>query len=306
MDSIKSHLTNSDDKLDNLILEYSYTTKNDTKRYNLYNQNVKLPLHKIWLLTPKLKIIRKSSILKNNDHEYCLITLALNDHDPQIKKFHELIKNIESYLSEKINSDELLTMRSCLKEDENSINTITFSIPIKNQIGIYDTTHKQTSLEQINHNDYLIMYLELNTVWENTEKYGMNWQILQMKVYPEFNFNACLFDDPIISSDDTHKSIPKPPQLSIPPSPSIHNNKQLPTPKNHHDAEKHGSFIPSVEQLLNIKNILKPVAPPTPPPPPKIQNTTKPVNKTGNNIVKKKKKINSTNSKQTIVNKLKN
>lgn len=313
MDSIQSHLTQYDDKLDKLILEYSYTTKNDTKRYNLYNQNVKLPLHKIWLLTPKLKIIRKSSTLKRDDMEYCLLTLALNDNNPQIKQFHDIITNIENHLTEKINVDELLTLKSCIKEDENSIHTITFSIPIKNQIGIYDISHKETSLDKINNNDYLIMYLELNTVWENAEKYGMNWQILQMKVYPEFNFKTCLFDDPIIPIEDQENSIPKPPILLIPPPHPIH-SKSLSTPKNHNNTEKQGSFIPSVEQLLNIKNILKPVVLPTPPEPPKVQNTTKQINKTGNgtnNIKKKKKKnvtntVNTANTKQTIVNKLKN
>jgi hypothetical protein len=277
MNTIKSHLTQYDDKLDKLLLEYSYTTKNDTKRYNLYNQNINFPLHKIWILTPKLKIIRKSSTLKRNNMEYCLLTLALNENDPQIKKFHEIIQRIENYLTEKINPDELLTLKSCIKLDNNSINTITFSVPIKHQIGIYNTDHKETNLDQIHHNNYLIMYLELNTVWENTEKYGMNWQILQMKVYPEFNFKTCLFDDIVIPIDDHVKTIPKTPSLNIPPPPPIQKNKP-------NDSDKHGSFVPSVEQLLTARNTLKSVNPP------------KPANKT-NNLVKKKKKQKQINKK---------
>ena len=273
MDTIKSHLTQYDDKLDNLILKYSYTTKNDIRRHNIYNQNIKLSLHKIWILTPKLKIIKKSSTLKKNDIEYCLFTLALNNHDHQIKQFHELIKRIETYLTEKLNSDELLSLKSCIRSDEDNIDTITFSIPIKHQIGIYNTDHSSTTLDNINHGDYLIMYLELNTVWENTEKYGMNWQILQMKVYPEFDFKACLFDDPI----PINNHIPKPPPLNIPPPPMI---KPINTTKNKpgKPVEPEGGFIPSVEQLLTARNTLKSVNPP------------KPVNKTNN--LKKKKVIN--------------
>lgn len=292
MDTIKSHLTTFDDNLDNLILEYSYTTKNDTKRYNIYNQNVKYPLHKIWLLTPKLKLIRKSSTIKRNDMEYYLFTMALNDHDPEIKKFHDLIINLENYITNKLNQDELLSLKSCIKTDENSINTITFSLPTKHNINIYNTEHKITSLENINHNDCIVMYLELNTVWENSDKYGMNWQILQMKVYPEFNFKSCLFDDIIIPLED--KTIPSPPLFNIPPPPSSLPSSLMKSPKqkNHDDSSQHGSFVPSVEQLLSIKNILKPVNPPKP----VIKQVTKTT--TNNPIKKKKKKLNGQNVKK--------
>ena len=63
------------------------------------------------------------------------------------------------------------------------------------------------SFKIFNHNNKLInpkvlekgckisCFLELSEIWLNEKHIGCNWNVLQMKVYPELVFNKCLFYD---------------------------------------------------------------------------------------------------------------
>jgi len=74
------------------------------------------------------------------------------------------------------------------------------------------------------------------------DNFGLNWKILQMKVYNEFNFSKCAFDDGPVNTLPI-MTIPIPPPIMSPRQPNIEHVI--------------ASYVPSVADLLNIKNNLK-------------------------------------------------
>ena len=64
MEDIEKYLTKWDaaklDKLDNIISDSLQNFTKDYQKINIYNNGLGLPLQKIWLLTPKLKIFKFS------------------------------------------------------------------------------------------------------------------------------------------------------------------------------------------------------------------------------------------------------
>jgi hypothetical protein len=148
---------------------------------------------------------------------------------------------------------------------------------------IYNHLNKRVNIQTINSGLYIKAFIELSEVWINDIEIGFNWNVLQLKVYPEFNFNTCLFIDDKVEEHEsdkvnecyhclycpnqhvrthycTNNSIPYiQPPLSMtnsniaPPPPPIISNKS----NNNNNVKPISSFIPSVKDLLSVK--LKPI-----------------------------------------------
>lgn len=265
MDSdINLHLTNLDDKLDNLLFDDSYSCNDTYKKMNIYNNSISLPVHKIWLELPKLKMLGKINKINNNkDKSILLLSLILYDKDPNIKKLIKFIRTLEEQIvnhMSTINNDIIL--KSCIKNSDKFFPTINFNLPLNKQdlleFDIYDINNKKINYEKIELSSFIKLFIEITDIWMNNKEFGINWKFLQMKVYPEFNFNKCLFTDGPINNNndpdyhfvDVKNTSPPPP----PPLPVIKKNNDNITKNN-----SIGSFAPSVSELLNIKNKLKSV-----------------------------------------------
>jgi len=183
---------------------------------------------------------------------------------------------------------------------------------------IYNHMNKRVNLNIINSGTYVSAFIELTDVWINSKECGFNWNILQLKVYPEFNFNICLFDDEEVEEEEpkecyhclycpnmhirTHMCINSTPQFSItssisngipppppppPPLPSMSVNTNSSVKINRtqsKELKKNIVFIPpSVNDLLSIK--LRPVSKG------KINKTKSNSNPTINDINKVRNKI---------------
>lgn len=225
------------------------------QKINIYNKNKKIPLQKIWLLTPKVKIF-KQIFVNSNQKSSMPLTIVLGPTVGDIKKFYMFIKKLETHIDGIIK--DLMVKRLKAKS---SIRSASGFPPIMNlkmpcmklgdgcyefKFQIYNHLHKRVSLKTIDQGIYARAYIELSCVWINDNEYGFNWNILQLKLYPEFDFTKCLFTD-AISIDDSDK----------PPEECYH---CMYCPNAHVRTHMCVSSVPY--QSLSM------MAPPPPPPPP--------------------------------------
>jgi hypothetical protein len=221
---------------------------------NIYNSNIKHPLRKIWLKTPKLKMAGKMYI-PNKQKQIAVLSLILYDMDDDIKKFRDCVERIEEYACEKVDDPDL-AIKSCIRSLDSLFPMFTIQLPFnKNSDGdiefafdIYDGKNTKLKYENIDGNGFVEAYIEMSDVWMNTKEYGINWRILQMKIHPEFDFSKCLFGD-MINEIQMKKGIPPPP-----PQKYIQKEESKKLDIKQLDNKP---FIPSMDELLNMKKNLK-------------------------------------------------
>jgi hypothetical protein len=257
------------------------------KKINVYNKTIKKPLQKIWLRTPQLKIFKQSSI--NAKHKLSIpLKAAINPYDKDCKKLIAFIRNFEtladSYIKENVNAD--LTGRSSLTKFDKLPTIMTFAMPYKTvsenslefNFHIYNSHNKRVTLSTVESNCYTALFVELADIWINGTEYGYNWNVLQMKLYPEFDFTQCLFLDE--ATEETPAPPPNEcyhclycPNLHVrtherftppPPPPMTPTVTKAATTSNNSNNNKNnissGVFVPTVKDLLSVK--LRPVVKP--------------------------------------------
>ena len=199
MENINAYLTNTNEKTKNFMHDDIKPYILEYKRMNLFNMRIKRPKQKIWLKTPKLKM---SGNIYNNKKQSSLLSLILYDQDEDIIEFKEFIENIESFVTSIIHEkyDKNLTLKSCIKY-EFPFSSITIQLPFVNKnsnirysFDTYDINNNKISCDEINSESFVIAYIELSDVWINSNEYGINLKVLQMKIYPEFDFKKCVFE----------------------------------------------------------------------------------------------------------------
>lgn len=256
--NINDYLTSLDDQFTNLFHDDPQSYILDYKKMNIYNKNIQHPLNKIWLLTPKLKLSGKIYI-PNKQKQVAIMSLVLYELDDDIKQFIECIKRIENYVSLEMTNlgHHELTLKSCIRASNNFFPLLTLQMPFDTNanlefpFGIYNTKNKMIKYNEIENGNFIGLYLELCDVWMNSKEYGINWKILQMKAYPEFDFTKCVFNDiDYVFVDDE-------PELLIPPAPLM--SKFLFTDEQ--KTPEHKSYIPTIDELVNIKSKLKSIKP---------------------------------------------
>ena len=296
---LKSRLTNYKNcNFNNIVISDPINYSNKYGKINVYNDKLKEPLHKIWLKVPKVKTFKPifTNIKKFNLKSLPMTTI-LSPLLGDIKKYFLFIKKLEIHILKKVNSklNKNLKLKSCLNKKSNFNPTMIFQMPIKKiddsccdfLFHIYNFLNKRITPDLIDTGTYISSFIELTEVWYSDTYVGFNWNILQMKLYPDFNFNQCLFlDEPI----DEEKTVTEEcyhclycPNQHVRTHMCLHNdnsnniiNNNIPTPpippevlstnsKNDNDTsedksnkdEQKNSFIPSISDLQNIK--LKPI-----------------------------------------------
>lgn len=255
MDNINNYLTSLHDDLLNLIHDDIQPYFSDYKKINVYNNNIKIPAQKIWIETPKLKMTGKL-YLSNKQKQCGLLSLLLYELDPEIEKFKLFIENIEDKIFQIVDeiSNKSLIFKSSIKHSDNYYPTLSIQLPlIKGNddteflFNIYDSNNKQTSYEQLISGSFIKSFIELSDIWMNSLEFGLNWKVLQMKIYPEFNFKKCLFLND--TNDKIIKNSNKEPKSQ---SPSI-----FPKKLKLHITKENLKFVPTINELLKMKNNLK-------------------------------------------------
>lgn len=180
-----------------------YYTCSDLNKYSIdlseiyeYKNNYKLNCFinkkSIFLKTPKAPL--------HSNIESGYIVLDLNNTTKKVDSFINFIKKIEIDAGDKIK----LKLKKKFKlhsnfVGDNSNTKYIFKINDKN-MNIFDKNKKQISKSGIELYSDIILLIKLQDIWINTEKrqYGLNWNVFQCRVFPQFDYNKCM----IIDSDN--------------------------------------------------------------------------------------------------------
>lgn len=301
--NINDFLTNfSDDDLSGIFIsDTSYHTDKYDK-INVFNKAIKSPMHKIWIKTPKLKIFNNINPAFFNGNKNVTVSVLLSSHDPVTKKLYYFIKKLERKLFALIKDSfdvQNIKMKSSISSSPDYPPTFKLRLPY-NKINdntvdfdfhIYNWLNKRININSLHSGSFISSFIELSEIWINQDKFGFNWNVLQMKLYPQFDFSVCLFDDYVPDNNSPHdnnecyhclycpnkhvhtqfshncssSSIPPPPPPihSLPSTPSIPKkhkiniNKNKNVVNNSNNNNKPSNFYLSIDLLKSVK--LRPI-----------------------------------------------
>jgi hypothetical protein len=208
------------DDLKGIINDEIQTHGYKYKKINIYNKKIQVPLQKIWIRIPKVKVFKPVFTSNNKQKKSLQLTTILGPKIGKVKKFYFFVKRLEKIvkmLIKKINGcNKNLQVKSAIRSVDNFDPVMNLRLPCKNTdsncheflFHIYNHLNKRVNLDVINSGVYASAYIELSEVWLGENEFGFNWNVLQLKLYPNFDFNACLFIDEVIddkSDDDTNE-----------------------------------------------------------------------------------------------------
>ncbi len=176
--------------------------------------------------TPRTMFVENPRIFLYNNRQYLKINLCFYNYEfnDEVRGFINLITNIEN----KINSNSKQLWKNINKTTKNKtfVPSIYFndtktkaylSLSIQTEINnniskpvisVYDKYKNIKDIDYIipSATSYNIIYLR--NVWQKGNKMGLNWVILQTKVYhPIFKLNECLIIDPFESNPNSFYNI---------------------------------------------------------------------------------------------------
>lgn len=305
MDKISLHITPLNDNLDNLIYDNFQEYTKNYKKMNIYNANIDKPLQKIWFVTSKLKMNGKIYFSDKQQHSALLSLFLYGEEGVTLRKF---IKKLEKKIHGIINDDttKKIKLRSCIKKTNKFYSSIHLQLPYSKKddniyfnFNIFNDKNEKINYKDVDSGSLIKVYVEVSDVWISKKEFGINLKVLQMKVYPEFDFlNECLFDDYNFIEDDKSKQNKN---LPLPPPPPPVKNSHKPKELNNNSIK---AFVPTINDLMSVK--LKPIINSSnnnpnpnpdpeiqevPSPPPEVQDDPSPPPKIKNKKKKKKKKL---------------
>lgn len=281
------------EKLNNIIHDDLQSHSYNYKKFNVYNTNIDVPLQKIWLRMPKVKVFKPIFTNFVSQKKSMPLSVILPQNTIIIKKFYGFIKKLErkiriivknllnikkismkSSLNNKEGFSPIFTMRMQFKKyDENSCDFL---------FNIYNHNHERVNLNYIDSGSFVSCFIELSEVFiHKGGNFGFNWNILQMKIYPDFDFSTCMFIDEI-SDEEKEKEIIKeqecyhclycpnafkrtymcintkqsslPPPPPPPPLPIIKTSKiSITKTKKEQKTQQQVVFAPTINDILNVK-----------------------------------------------------
>jgi hypothetical protein len=256
------------DKLDELMTDEIQPFFGNYHKLNLYNFGKNTPLQKLWLRVPKMKVVQSTfQPDKKKSKGFLMLNLYVHQQDPDAKKFYFFIRRLEKAVKNILGKDydlKNMKLKSCLKKLKENYTTFTVRLPysvIQDQIvfdfDIYNLKNKKIMQNSIVSGQYAMSIVELSEIWINDNEFSFNFNVVQMKIIPDFDFNKCLFtdSDTDTDTDNEHDSdsccevklnVPKAPQQTPPHLPK--SNKVI--SNQHH-------FAPTIDDLKNIK--LRPI-----------------------------------------------
>ena len=140
----------------------------------------------------RFKLITTDFLYNQKTKEYIKM---LDEIDTFIKNYYE--RKIKEKLK---NKTEPISFYKSYLENNNKTNVyFTYNIQIYNNkpiVDVYDYNHHLKPFDYILPNSECYCLLWLKNIWINENKYGLNWEIIQIKVFPPIHIlEYCFIDD---------------------------------------------------------------------------------------------------------------
>lgn len=193
----------------NITFKYSNITNKTNIKCFLNNQNEN---QNIFIKTPK------SELHSNIDSGFLVISFYNTDKNniftnfiKKIEKEANLyIKNILKKKSIKLHSNFIYDLKNNDKnyKDKENITKYIFKLSkYSKQYNIFD--YQNNIINKIDIYSNIILLIKLQNIWLDLDSktFGLNWNIFQIKVYPEINLNQCIIFDS--DDDDDYEVIKK-------------------------------------------------------------------------------------------------
>ena len=217
-DKILPHLTDyTKDDLKNIINDNLQSYGKQYQKINIYNKNINVPLQKIWLLMPQVKIFKNVTFYANVKNTFPL-TVMLGPNTGEIRKFYLFIKKIERHVQaivKDITKKKSIQIRPATKSAEGFPPLMNLKMPSEKKgencyelkFQIYNGHGQRIAMNSLTQGSYASAFIELKDVWISETEFGFNWTILQLQVIPEFNFSEYMFKDKYDPEDDTINNV---------------------------------------------------------------------------------------------------
>ena len=167
---------------------YNYSDNKYSMNYLIKKDNI---INSILIQSPKLQL------QSNLNTGYMVLYLYNNKNN---EKYCNFIKDIENNVDKIIKTK----LKKKLKLHSNNIDG-KMILNINNQkYSIFDNNNNLINCNDVEIYSNVICILKLKNIWIdlNKKKYGLNWIVYQIKVYPELNYNVCYIDDSDDESND--------------------------------------------------------------------------------------------------------
>ncbi len=217
-------------------------------------------LDKIWIMTPKLKVIYMPTV-KHGDNT---LTVAFCITKGDSKQFYKLITKIDRAVKTRYGID----FKPSITKHNDSLYKMYLSVPLDKErkcpkINAYNNYSEKIEITDITHLSTIAAYIELNYVWYDGDKIGIQWDMLQIKYYHDTCFDECQFDDGEIKPRQHNSIEPQsftvskskaPPPPPPPPPGNRAPNISAPSIQKESDVAR---FIPTASELADMKKKLK-------------------------------------------------
>lgn len=252
------------DKLDKIESDELQPFFNEYEKINIYNFGKPVPLQKIWLRLPNLKVVQPTyQPDKKKSKGYISLQLFIYMIDPIIKKFYFFIRRLEKLVKNLLINEYNLTdikLKSSLRKIKDNYVILSLKMPyiikddtFKFDFNIYNEKNRKIDINMntICAGSYASTIVELSEVWIHNNEFAFNFNVMQMKITPEFNFSKCLFlEDGETEVEEEEVKV----TVKVEPVHKYNNIK--PRVEIKKEITK-GHYVPTVADLLSIK--LKPV-----------------------------------------------
>jgi len=177
----------------------------------IYIIDVKYNKNKQFIIqTPKFLVPFLPSIYSHRNLNFYKLCLEANNYlfNNSTKQFVKLIKNIDTYIKDKSPnfwkkcgySEKKKTFKNSYNFNKNKSKVyFYFGIQVLNnnpEISIYDWKKDEKSYNYITPQSRAYSLIWLKNIWLKGRKIGLNWVILQMKIYlPIYKIKECLIED---------------------------------------------------------------------------------------------------------------
>ena len=163
---------------------------------NAYKNNFKMNC----FLNKKSILIKtaKNQLMSNLNSGYTVV--ELNTHNKKNENLSDFINKIEIISGDKIK----LKLKKKYKLHSNFVGEKYIFKNNDKDMVIFDKNKEIINPNNVEIYSDIILLIKLQDIWINNEKktYGLNWILLQCRVFPQFNYKECI----LLDSDDEEKN----------------------------------------------------------------------------------------------------